>query len=364
MHSTIISHIAAVLRDQLSPSPDDAAWFSDQRYAAVPFSTRYFHQILPEASEDMAEKNNTQLAFIDGGNVEILTAPNFSLQFIRIYVTIYKNNRRHDSRLYEQYVLIYAAPGEGTMRYRVKLFPVSTGRLPLDETSLIFDSMDPAFRVGHFRASIASMGNAVRDLLELQASRLALDALAPGDCLVRDGTLQATNHLQANYFADLFGAATTKGILVVGVAKTCDLVCASGKSVLAVIARLADNQEQKEQKRWYYTPLVEINNEQHPAIAAIAKFHPRSTHLFRCEVHKAFSASVPRIMARLAQNSRDPIFLGYPYGLIEADQFARVSHREGEYWTFRFMSQWHHEWSAILPFVNATNAHAILDNIH
>lgn len=361
MHSTIISHIAAVLREQISSSPDNAAWFSDHHYAAIPFSANNFHRISPE--EKMPEMDSVKIAFIDGGNLEILAAPNFSLQFIRVYVTIYKNNRHYDSRLYEQYALIYAIPSiEGIMRYQAKLFPVSKESLPFDETSLVFDAMDSAFRVGHFRASIASMGDTVRDLLELRAARLALDLLVPGDCLVRDGTLQATNTLQANHFADLFGAATTKGIPLVSVAKTCDLVCASGKSVLAVIAQLADNREQKEQQRWYYTPLAVITNEQHPAILTIAKFHPRATHLFRCEIHKAFPHFVSSIMTRLAQNSRDPIFLGYPYGLIEADQFARVSHREQEYLSTRFMAQCSKELPDVLPFLRANDAHAILDN--
>ena len=34
------------------------------------------------------------------------------------------------------------------------------------------------------------------------------------------------------------------------------------------------------------------------------------------------------VISLLAENAADPVFQGYPYGLIEADQWARISRQE------------------------------------
>lgn len=263
--------------------------------------------------------------------------------------------------LYEYYAFIHAigVMGNEDIHYQVKLFPISKKSLPIDPSSLTFDSMDPAFRHGHFRATIAHIGDLVRDILELRAAHLALDGLTSGDALIRDGTLQATHHLQEQHFNELFTDATAKGVIVAAIAKTCTLFCKSGKSLLGTLAQLADAQPIPS---WYYAPLVEIKNEKHSASMIIAKFHPRSSHIFRCEIHQNQTVSLGSLLSQVARNSKDPIFLGYPYGLIEADQFARVSEKEGAYLATRFIAQCKAEWSHILPFINASNAHAILDN--
>jgi len=364
MHTRIMHDVAAAVREHIAPSEKgDAVLFSDSRYAAVPFSPGHFHPIVKEAAVNEAAGGPTggSMAFVDGGNLEILAAPSFSLQFIRVYATVYRNNRRSEFMLFEQYALIRAMPADGAqdIHYRVKLFPLSKKSLPVDESALVFDSMDPALRHGHFRVDISRIGDITRDILELAAARLAVETLSAGDCVIRDGTLQASYAMQEHHFARLFAAAHERGVTVVSVAKTCDLFCASGRSLLGAIAQLA---AQQPHAMWHYTPLVEIRNERHPAVMALAKLHPRSSHIFRCEIHKDDAQRLPQLMVRLAQNSRDPIFLGYPYGLVDADQFARVSQKDGEHLAMRFMAQCSREWPDILPFINAGNAHAILDD--
>ncbi len=345
----------------------DAAHFSDKRYASIPFANAHFHPIPKESAVKRA-------VFVDGGNLEILHAPNFSLQFIRIDATMYAQHRRQRASLYEYFVLLHAIPSaEGeNIRYTARFFPQSRQRLPIEETDdagrpmFLFDSMDTAFRFGHARADISSFGSVVRDLLEIIAAQEAANSgeLSEGDCVIRDGTLEAMHSLQEHYLSSLFAAARKKGVVVASVAKTCDLLCASGRSLLGVLAQRAKQQHQQQHACWYYFPLVNIHKPSHPAIMTIARLHPRSAYLFRCEIHSAAQESqehLQSVMSFLAGNSRDPLFLGYPYGLIEADRFARVSHKEADYLATRFMASCSKEWPDIIPFINARNAHQILD---
>lgn len=55
------------------------------------------------------------------------------------------------------------------------------------------------------------------------------------------------------------------------------------------------------------------------------KFHSRATHIFKVQM----SNTTLQDLANL-QLYNDPAFLGYPYGLVVADQLARVSNKEAD----------------------------------
>ena len=56
--------------------------------------------------------------------------------------------------------------------------------------------------------------------------------------------------------------------------------------------------------------------------------------------------------------------MGYPYGLIEADRFARVSNQERDSLKLRLRVMLGKEFKRIEKYINSTNAHEILDNIY
>ena len=63
----------------------------------------------------------------------------------------------------------------------------------------------------------------------------------------------------------------------------------------------------------------------------------------------------------LTGNCTDPIFIGYPYGLIEADKVARISNNEKESLKTMFLIKLKSK--NIEKYLNSANAHEILDRI-
>ena len=81
----IISRLDSKMGDRPLGNP----YFRDPDVIAFPFKKESFLPIKPI-------KSNRQVAFVDGGNLELLGAPNFSVQLNRIYACIWKDNKRQN----------------------------------------------------------------------------------------------------------------------------------------------------------------------------------------------------------------------------------------------------------------------------
>ena len=57
----------------------------------------------------------------------------------------------------------------------------------------------------------------------------------------------------------------------------------------------------------------------------------------------------------------DPVFIGYPYGLVEADRIARISNQEKESLKTMFLVKLRNK--NIEKYLSSVNAHEILDRI-
>ena len=93
------------------------------------------------------------------------------------------------------------------------------------------------------------------------------------------------------------------------------------------------------------------------------KLNSRSDYVFRLDVARTREYDIREIVSLLADNSRDPVFLGYPYGLIEADRFARVTNREKEGLFMELVVRLKSDYKRIKPYLNSLNSHGILDSI-
>ena len=115
--------------------------------------------------------------------------------------------------------------------------------------------------------------------------------------------------------------------------------------------------------KWIYHPVAEISSNEHKAEMAFAKLHEKSKYIFRFEIYKEQKNKINEIATLLADNSKDSVFIGYPYGLIEADRNARISNNEkGMMQTF-FSVKFGKEWDKIKDSLTSTDAHEILDKI-
>jgi len=319
--------------------------FGNGGYQAIEFSENNFFDIKKVDS-------GRKVAFIDGGNQEIIAAPNFSVQLIRVYYAVYASGKRINAKKFEFYVLISANRADGKIKYETKIFPINYS---IDNFS--FDSFDESLKQGDNRVKISTIGGVIRKLAEIKVAEELVCILDKWDIIVRDGDLKVATIFEKNYFDSLYSKALDKGVVVSGLSKTSDLFTNNGKSLIFALNNMVPEGE------WYYYPVVVIDNERHKAEMYIVKLNSKSDYVFKFEVLKKSGYDINEILSLLKENSSDPVFLGYPYGLIEADRFARVSNEEIEVLRMRFIAKAGDKWKKIKKCLNASNAHSILDNI-
>jgi len=320
------------------------AQFNDSSYKPIKIDNNNFHEIKGVVS-------NNKIVFIDGGNAEILKASNFSLQLVRIYYSIYQKNKKIASKKQEFYVLINTINKDEEIVYKTEFFG-------LNKEKIEFNSFDETIRQGRHRISISSIGNVIRRFTELETARKMIDELNGGDIVLLDGDLKASITNEANYLSDLYGKALEKNIIISALSKTNELFTEKGNALIPVLKELEPNSIP-----WYYFPLVEISNNSHQVDTYIVKLNRNSRYIFKFEIFNKVSYKIDEVLTILKENSSDPVFLGYPYGLIEADKFARVANSERDYLKTLFLTKLGKNSEKIANYLNAINAHDILDSM-
>ena len=119
--------------------------------ASIPLDQNAFKPIMMQEAK--------RIAFVDGGNAEILKAPNFSLQFIRLYATIHEANKRIKQVKKEFYALIVAQNKNG-LGYEIETFDTD---LAFREQ---FATNDATLRTGMHLATPAAVADVVRTFAE------------------------------------------------------------------------------------------------------------------------------------------------------------------------------------------------------
>ncbi len=349
MDKKIVEGVLEALKARINYDKDTSVMFSNKDYSSVAFSDDKFHNI-------SSDKVSKKVAFIDGGNLEVLKAPNFSLQFMRIASIIYENSNIIKKQVREYYILITSFNQDGEIYYKGEVFPFDSSSFASD-WKFEFNSADEDLGRANFRASISSIGGIVRNLLEIKEAELILDDV---DIVVRDGNLQATNHLEEQFFDLCLGKARADRKIVCGVAKTSDLLTDAGNSVSDYLSNRANGLGLKE---WYYYPSVEINSARHRADMYYIRLHASSKYVFRLDVCNTVPYNIGDLLSMLRSYSTDPVFLGYPYGLIKVDSLARVSIKEAEFIKMKIVSKLGKGFKELEGALNSLNSHSILDNI-
>ena len=338
----IIRHITKSL-EKFGLCEGECVHFPDKNYKAANIDKKNFHDI-----KDADSKK--KIAFIDGGNAEIIRAANLSLSAVRVYYNVFSDNKKISSKKYELFVLLSAFNKDGKISYKTELFNNEIG---LDKNDLVFDSFDATLKTGAHRVVISKIGDAARKFAELKAVERVIDELDKGDIAVMDRDLQASVTNEAKYFDLIYKKADEKGVIITGLCKSSNLLTNNGNPVNALLGLIG------EKKSWFYYPVAEIKNENHKAEMFFVKLHEKSRHVLRFEVYNKQKDNFEDVLGLLKKNSRDPIFLGYPYGLIDADKHARVSNQEKEYQKTVFLAKMGKRLDGHLM----ATAHEILDNI-
>ena len=277
------------LKDILVRSRESRFIVSDK--AELPIDKALFSPLSPVVS-------GRPVILVDGGNGEIAKASDFSLHFARIAFVKYKDNKRVDSSVRECFIIANSLVEGNRLFFRVDCIDARDGGV---FDSFRIDARDKALSTGNklIEPDVAVLH--VRKLLEL---KLLLDLAEKGaDCvLVRDGDFE-----DGPFVEDILSELKRSGRIVFGVSKTSTLLTDSGDAAVEVLLRFGGRGP------WVYKA---------DSSFYFVKFHSSSDYVFKVDFLGDPDISV---LSELAGMCSDPVFLGYPYGLIAVDALARVS---------------------------------------
>jgi len=368
MMSNVVRKVVENLDQMMAEDSLGRPYLSSHNYKAYDFDRKYFITIKTTDS-------NRKIAFVDGGNRELVGAPNFSIQLNRVYFNVFQGRRRVDNvnipHMVEFFSATFAVFRQEKIFYNTSIFPVSSdfeGFVP-DEDDLSFDSTDRRLMVGTARADIGRVGSIARRFAEWSFARhVVKDQLTDGDVLVMDGTLKTAFQNELKYAEAAYDVARSKGVVYSGFSKASKLLTTTGLSLIGSLQKLAS--EAKVGPIWYYYPIAEPLGLAHNAAIYVVKLNEYSNRIYRYEIQaeqaKSFeSGELNEILSQLSANSIDLSFPGYPYGLIDADANAVVRYDEIETYRIMFLSEISKlgSWQKFLRHIQADDAHSVLNRL-
>ncbi|MBW2992227.1 DNA double-strand break repair nuclease NurA [Candidatus Woesearchaeota archaeon] len=345
MQSDVLKKIVEDIEISKEDKGEEKVVFGKKGYNSFVISKNNFSGI--------ERKDGKRIAFIDGGNAEIIGSTDFSVQLVRVCGCIFENNKKTDEIKSEFFILINSfADGEDVF-YKTKTYSVK-GSVLLDNFSV--NSMDSKIIEGGNRAKVSKAGEIARRICEIKIAEKIIEENET-DAVIFDGTLEC-NLGEKEFLDKVYENALIKDVAVCGLAKTTNLFTNKGKNALSYIYRLGEN------KIWSYDNLVEIDNDEYKADISIIRLNEKSRHCFRFEIFNKQKESKKDVLGCLLDNCREISFPGYPYGLILADRYARVSSKEKEYLKSLFLAKAGGKIDEFIQEISSNDAHSILDSIN
>lgn len=190
MSSDISKRVAEFLDEKITEQEIGQPYFGSPDYEPLPFAPTSFMPVCEIES-------NIRTTYIDGGNQEILGAPNFSVQINRLYFNIFKGRNRILPKSLQSKIEFYSATLPDYRRdeifYDTKIFPLKDEFADLipDEHHLSFSSTDRTVTIGTQRADIERVASIARRFAEWEFAKHVIEnELEEGDMVVHDGALQ------------------------------------------------------------------------------------------------------------------------------------------------------------------------------
>ena len=152
MASNSLEEVIGYLSEGVMTAEPGNPRFSDERYKPYPLSDKNVKEINQVSS-------GRKIAFIDGGNINLISSPSFSVHLVRIYFNIFENNCRVNpikipSRI-DFYTLAQSKIEKNEIHFEGKIFPVNRNHKDyLPSEKLSFNSRHPTLVSGIFRADI------------------------------------------------------------------------------------------------------------------------------------------------------------------------------------------------------------------
>lgn len=225
--------------------------------------------------------------FVDGGSGVLVSTPNYAVAFIRVYWTMWRNTVRDGAGMSER--LVFFKRTKMNIEATIYGDEIVSVKFDLESQKIPIDYVDR-----------------VRKHLEVKAAIAQLSKLPQGACIVLDGDLDAEESFERLALDELKN--NDERVVVAALSKTNRFVSNDQTTLASDLARHGPA------GTWLY----ELKDG-----VGFVRLHADSAYVFRLD-----SAQLGFVANALLPVSADPVFLGYPYPLVEADARARVSHAE------------------------------------
>jgi hypothetical protein len=277
--------------------------------------------------EEILNKNYPLMIFIDGGNNEIFSSPTFSLNIIKISAIIFENNIKKKILNYECKIIC--------KENEIKIFSKND-----------FNWKNKKLDFNERTAEI------YRRINEINLANILLEQYQ-NSAIILDGSLnsQYNDINEKNMLNDLIKNSKNSNSEILGLIKTNREKNPNGNTLFKEI-----NVNSPLNKTWI-TEIKEKNN----VYYTYSKLHRNSEYIFKIEFTK--KEKIKDIVSGLISNSSDPIFQGYPYGLILADKFAKVSKEELNFKKMKVNNLLDNNKNLKIE-LNTLNIHDKIDNIN
>jgi hypothetical protein len=314
-------------------------------------------------------KSDRKMAFVDGGNLELVGAPNFSVQLNRIYACVWQNNERKsilEIPEIEFFSAIYSIVKNGDLCFETILVPTKPEYAALlpDASEFVMKYVERLTEDVTQVGSTTKLASVVRSAAEWKFAEKVAESLDRDDTIVLDGSLQVFQR-GWKYFLNLEKTTKERGILLTSLSKTSALFTDTGSSVLGALSQFAElNGIEGE---WWH-PIFESHK--HHVFCVAVKLKSFSDWIFRLDFQldqfkQLDEEKLSSILNLFCANSSDPTFPGYPYGLVDADLSSRVSRNEIDYYRALISSQIAglNKEGRFVPHIRAGDAHNLLNTI-
>ena len=296
------------------------------------------------------------IVFVDGGNNTLIDSPSLHVSALRVAIVtqfIREKQIRFSLTTYNANVIISLEKIDGKKQYVISLSGADElpAFLPVAQDDELIATTDD-------NRVMLTICNYVRQSLEWHFAKQSLSSMNAGSLLVLDGSFSTRNSTQQILLADLISSATKCNVLVVALSKSSSLTTTGGYAFGPFLMSHSPTADM-----WMTSPLAESQTVNSFSIH-FAKLATRAQNVVRIDVPANANVDVAKVFGILAWASQDSSFPGYPYGLIKADDSARVSQEDKEYLTTRLMMSMDPLTQKQIRLLSASsNAHSVLDSL-
>ncbi len=271
---------------------------------AIEFSSEHYHSLAPAQDHDVY--------CIDGGQAIIFETAEILVGVIRVACVKSKSQKTCIIERKQWYVIINTSVKDGQLVYEAHLLGKNAEEFAINPN-------EAALKDGLSRAKLSKALEVLRKREELLLAQRILEKTNEKSVVALDGELDAKAEIEKKALDNLLEASKKHSKQLVGVVKSTNLVTNKGAALSAFLLSAAPS------GRWHYWPL--ISSEQIDWV--IANFAEQQASVYRIDIPVWINQErMKRILENLCSSSQDISLPGYPYGLIVADQFARVSSEE------------------------------------